>query len=170
MDFGINTTPSEVFEAIEARVATAMGLGREYVILSLWDVNIFYDDPPVNFFTVIKPKQFTFIVGITSGMSPESKAYDMNLGIEIWVQLNTDTYKWDQNYLKDANLGALSKLNALLSNSVGLEQYTPLNADGQCILKEPMRNVGFTLAPRKQNKAWGVIETFWSVQFCYDVS
>lgn len=169
MDFGVNTTPKDVFAALQARIATALGIETNYVVLSMWDIDQILDAISIDFFVLLKPGRFPAIMPITDGMSPESKAYDGQVAIQIWTKLNTDVDGWDLNYLQTATLGAFSHLDALLNSTTGMEQFTPLDNDGKCILKEPMRNVNFTCMTRKAGKQWGVIETNWSVQFCYDV-
>lgn len=163
MVFGAYTWLDAILVAVGDRVSAKTGLSRDVVFESLAADSDHLAFPPADRFVTIAPTRATMDQRLAAGAGRYTSGFDGTLRVTMFARFANDQELRNAQILRDATRGVLGLWQRVLD---GLHMHEPMNAAGECILKEPMRNVGFSVQPaRTREGPWCVCLSDWDVKF-----
>lgn len=177
MIFGQPTTIPALIDALKRQVAADTGIAS--VFASLADDSDLLQAPAWgDKFIAIRPGKFPVDQNTAASGGRNLTGFNSNWRIAIFSRLNTDQEFTSERLLidKDGPLRAVWNMlkGSLSDDQQGGQMFTPLDADGNCLLREPGRLIGFDLDAKKmigaKDTRWWVIPTYWEFKFTADLT
>ena len=161
--YGSQTWVDAILTAMAAKLATVPGFSVAQVFESLADDADHLGNPPSDRFLTVRPMAFPVGVPGVTGGGRLLTGFDGTFRVGLFCRVSSDQEFRDARLLKDATRGILKQLQGILS---ALQMLAPLDADGACILREPMRVRSFDIQPRRVGKSpWAVAASVWEAKF-----
>lgn len=164
MTFGAATWVDELLRQVVARLATATRLPADCVFETLARDDDHLMFPPSDRFIAVTPTAFPVDAPGVSGGGRLTTGFNGRFRTALFCRIASDQELRDGRLLRDRVGGALAVQLLVLG---ALQQFQPLNSDGECLLREPMRVEGWDVQPKspKQGTPWAVIASTWSLKF-----
>ncbi len=169
MSFGTPTTIDAILDAIVAKLTVLDSvLDPSQILPTLAQDKDLEAMPMRDIFVALRPFRFPIAQMERNGSGRLAMAVDGSLEMLLFARVWTGAFNNDLNALKNGGYGVLAKWKAIANS---LEQYAPLNGDGHCLLREPMRIERFDIAPRRTSKpGWTRFDSVWEVKFVQSLS
>jgi hypothetical protein len=164
MGFGVPTTLDAIMTAISTKlVATDALFVSSQILPTLASDRDIEAMPMKDQFLAIRPRSFPVDRADRAGGGRSQFAIDGTLDLLFFSRLWAGPVNNDFVAMANATNGVLAKFKAILKS---LEQFSPVNAAGDCILREPMRTVTFDIVPnRTSRQGWTRLDSTWEIKF-----
>ncbi len=166
--FGTPTTLDVLIDAVEAQLIAAGVVPSSTQILPATlrdDDELFFNPPDPNNYIMIYPLDFPANLPAKAGGLNQ---YDGKLRISLWRYIGLDWTPLQHAVLKAATYQEIAQWTQVLA---ALEQFVPLDTDGNKVVCEPMRNIHWkpdTSRPDRLGRVKFVGE--WSMKFVQKLS
>lgn len=168
MLYGAPTWVDEILTALAKQVVAKGGFTADRVFESLADDGDHLDNPPADRFVTIRPMSFPAGTPAVTGGGRLLAGFDGVFRLALFCRVSSDQELRDARFLKDQAKGILKQLQAIYT---ALEQFSPVNGAGDCILRQPLRVNQFDIQPRKVARSgWGVASSTWLAPFTANIS
>lgn len=158
-----------LLDAVEAKIATSGVVSRDRVFSSEASDEDHLDAPPADRFVVVRPSAFPVSQPMVTGGGRLQTGFDGRVSVGIFARVQSDQEFRSGRSMKGTN-GTLALTLAVLA---ALQLYLPTDNDGNGLLREPMRLLGFDMVPkrfRRSDSFWSVVSSSWEMKFTSSIS
>jgi len=167
--FGTQTWVDELLRQCVKKLADVTRLPADCVFETLARDEDHLQFPPADRFVTVTPTTFPVDAPGVSGGGRLTTGFNGRFRTALFARIASDQELRDGRLLRDRVGGALAMQQLILE---ALQQFSPLNSAGACILREPMRIEGWDVQPKtpKAGTPWAVIASIWNLKFTSNIS